>query len=217
MITFNQIHKNFSHQNIISNLSGYIQKNDKIGIIGSNGAGKSTLLLLLANIYKPTKGDIKYDIAKDAIHCISNEWMFYMDMTVYENLYFFVTLNSHKTYLKKIDSSLEYVNLVSKKNKKTSTLSFGMKKRLQIARYLLHQTKILFLDEPFWGLDTQGKKLLHSLLNQQSTFMLVDHEMSYLWEHCNIYWFLKEGKLKKIQYKNKISYKELLKTRDLYL
>jgi ABC-2 type transport system ATP-binding protein len=180
------------------------------GLLGPNGAGKSTTIRMLTTLTKPTGGTIEiggYDVRRQAIQvkqCIGvvlQQVSVDNDLTVWENMEFHGRLhhipNSERQ--RRIERWLEYVELSDRKESLVKTLSGGMKRRLQIARALLHQPQILFLDEPTVGLDPQTRRRLWEIirdLNRQGmTMLLTTHYMDEVEYLCDRIGIMDSGKL----------------------
>ena len=176
MISVNNLSKKYTNANefalkeVCFDLDGV----EMVGLIGQNGAGKSTLLKAICKFILPTQGKILFD----GIDIFKNnnslkdvgillEPVFYPQLTAYENLSFYINIHGKVEAKKEIDEVLEMVGLITNRNQKPKDFSFGMKQRLGLAQALLGQPKVLFLDEPFVGLDPNGVKELISILKQR--------------------------------------------------
>lgn len=194
-----------------------LKDGDIVGLVGKNGAGKSTLLKLVAKSYIPTSGTVKldgYDIYK-ANYILRDvgimiEPVFYSQLTVENNLKFYLDIHNHWKYIDNIHKTLELVDLWEKRRCKPETFSFGMKQRLALAIALVDEPKFLLLDEPFVGLDPYGVQELLNILktwaNKRNISMIISsHQLSELESICNRFVILENGKLKNISAKDKIS------------
>lgn len=209
-VCLQNIHKVYNNVSVVDDLSLTIEPGEIFGLLGPNGAGKSTTIRMVTTLTKPTQGDIVvagYDVvrqpfsAKKQIGVVLQQTSVDMDLTVWENMEFHGRMhhipNSHRQ--KEINRWLEYVELLDRRNDLVRTLSGGMKRRLQIARALLHQPQILFLDEPTVGLDPQTRRRLWEIikgLNQQGmTILLTTHYMEEVEYLCNRIGIMDKGKL----------------------
>jgi len=170
-----------------------IKKGEIFGLLGPNGAGKTTTISMLATILSPTEGEARvcdHDVVKekDAVrHCIGivfQDQSLDEDLTAQENLFFHGQLYGMSDEQIKIKSKevLELVELMDRKDDLVKTFSGGMKRRLEIARGLMHHPKVLFLDEPTLGLDPQARRHLWEYIkkiNQSEgmTIILTTHYM----------------------------------------
>ena len=154
------------------------------GLIGANGAGKTTLMRMIADILKPTSGDIFYDGIsistlkaeyRNIFGYLPQEFGFYPEFTVNDYLEYISTLKgiSYKESKKRRDELLDQMTLSDVKYKKIRKLSGGMKRRVGIAQALLNNPDILILDEPTSGLDPGERIRLRSLLSEFSKEKIV--------------------------------------------
>lgn len=147
------------------------------GLLGANGAGKTTLMRMVANILKPTTGEIRFDGVsvqtldekyRDIFGYLPQEFGFYPEFSVKDYLEYIAALKglTKEETKKKINELLEKMSLADVKNKKIKKLSGGMKRRVGIAQALLNEPKILILDEPTAGLDPGERIKLRKLLSE---------------------------------------------------
>ncbi|MDA3129353.1 ATP-binding cassette domain-containing protein [Aliibacillus thermotolerans] len=168
MIEVRNLHKKYKDHHAVKNISFDVKKGEIFGFLGPNGAGKSTTIHMICTMLAPTSGSIMingYDAVKqknkvrESIGIIFQENTLDEKLTAWENLmlhckFYKVPKSERKTRIQEV---LEIVDLVHEKNKRVETFSGGMKRRLEIARGLLHYPKVLFLDEPTVGLDPQTR------------------------------------------------------------
>jgi ABC-2 type transport system ATP-binding protein len=196
--------KVFGDRSVVNDLSFSIAPGEMFGLLGPNGAGKSTTIRMLTTLTKPSAGQIEiagFDTVRQAqqvkqnIGVVLQQTSVDVDLTVWQNMEFHARLH----HIPKGDRSLrirqwlDYVALLDRQDDLVKTLSGGMKRRLQIARALLHEPQILFLDEPTVGLDPQTRRRLWEIvldLNRQGmTILLTTHymeEVEYLCERICI-------------------------------
>ncbi|MGE0792720.1 MAG: ABC transporter ATP-binding protein [Candidatus Woesearchaeota archaeon] len=171
MIEVQNLIKTFDKFNAVDDISFTINKNEIFAFLGPNGAGKSTTIKMMTTMLFPTSGKIKinnYNVndqkneVRKSIGVIFQDHTLDDDLTAYENLYYHSVLYNipKKEIEKRIKEMLEYVGLLDKKDILIKKFSGGMKRRIEIARGLLHSPKILFLDEPTLGLDVQTRSFL---------------------------------------------------------
>lgn len=199
-----------STQPAIDHISLEINKNAIFGILGPNGAGKSTLINVLCGMFPPTSGHVKiagYDIIKDIakieniIGVVPQDIALYPSLTAYENLSFFGRIYGLKGKVLdlKIQNYLCIFGLEKSANKRITTFSGGMKRRINLICGILHDPEILFLDEPTVGVDVQSKTLiLESLLklkNKGTTIIYTSHLMEEAENLCTAVMIIDEGKL----------------------
>lgn len=160
--------KIFDHFTAVNDVSFSVNKGEIFAFLGPNGAGKTTTIKMLTTLLRPTKGKIQvngYDVLTHQDEVRKSFGIVFQDpslddeLTAYENMDFHAMLYEvpKDTRKKKIKELLEFVELWDKKDMLIKTFSGGMKRRLEIARGLLHSPKIFFLDEPTIGLDPQTR------------------------------------------------------------
>ncbi|RYF88833.1 MAG: ABC transporter ATP-binding protein, partial [Chitinophagaceae bacterium] len=165
MVSVNNLSKQFDSFQAVSNLSFTVNEGDVYGFLGQNGAGKSTTLRMMLTLIKPSSGSI--NIFGKSIQDHRNEVLsqvgavierpdLYKFLTAYDNLSIFARLSGLKASRKLIMDQLQMVGLADRHNSKVKTFSQGMKQRLGIAVALVHNPKLILLDEPTNGLDPQG-------------------------------------------------------------
>jgi len=203
-IALQNVHKVYNDRVVVNDLTLTIAPGEVFGLLGPNGAGKSTTIRMLTTLTQPTQGEIivaGYDVVqqpygvKKQIGVVLQQTSVDLDLTVWENMEFHGRMHHlpNPYRQKEIDRWLDYVELGDRRKDLVKTLSGGMKRRLQIARALLHRPKILFLDEPTVGLDPQTRRRLWEIirgLNQQGmTILLTTHymeEVEYLCDRIGI-------------------------------
>jgi ABC-2 type transport system ATP-binding protein len=200
MIQVRSVSKSFGNIEAVKNVSFTIDKGEIFGILGPNGAGKSTIVNILNTLVKPDKGDVIIDgvnIKDDGVTIklimgvVPQEIALYEELTAYENLMFWGGLyNIPKSVLKTIvNNTLEIVDLSYRKNDRISTFSGGMKRRINIACSLLHNPKILVLDEPTVGVDPQNRnhifEVIERLNNEGMTIIYTTHYMEEAERFCD--------------------------------
>ncbi len=160
--------KYFGPLKAVNDISFEVKKGEIFGFLGPNGAGKTTTINILCTLMKPTSGKVvinNYDLLKQShlvrksIGLVFQETILDNHLTAEENLYFHAMLYGvpPREFLEKKREVLRLCELWEKRKWKTNNFSGGMKRRLEIARALIHHPKILFLDEPTIGLDPQTR------------------------------------------------------------
>jgi ABC-2 type transport system ATP-binding protein len=177
----------------VDSLNLSIKKGEIFGLLGPNGAGKTTSLMMLSTLLKPTSGTAiinGFDLLKEPSKVRASIGMVFQDpssdeiLTAYENLKLHALLYNIpvKVIDKKIENVLGLVDLQKRKNDLVKTFSGGMRRRMEIARGLLHEPGIFFLDEPTIGLDPQTREHIWEYIkslakNTGMTIILTTHYM----------------------------------------
>ena len=169
--------KNYGSVKAINNLNLNVRAGEVFGFLGPNGAGKTTTIRVLTTLTRPTSGYVSvggYDIhdeidkVKKVIGVVQQHLSLDRDLTVRENMEFHARIQhlSSSKRKQRIAELLEYVELTEYADKMIDTLSGGMKKKASIVCSLLHEPKLLFLDEPTVGLDAQARRRLWDLVRR---------------------------------------------------
>lgn len=211
MIKITSLVKKFENIYAISNLNLEIFDNEIFGLLGPNGAGKTTLIHILATLIKPTSGTATingFDILNQPSKVRSTIGIVFQapssdDMlTGYENLYIHSLLYQISSNIreKRIKEVLDLVGLAERKNDQIKKYSGGMRRRLEIARGLLHKPKVMFLDEPTLGLDPSSRetmwKYIKRLIEEEKiTIILTTHYMEEAESLCNRIGIIDKGKI----------------------
>ena len=228
MLTINSLVKKFPTKNkdgkillktAVDNLNLNINSGEIFGLLGPNGAGKTTTIRMLTMLTKPTSGKILYDNKdifsyeqeiKKYIGVVPQHINFDQDLTVWENMELHGRLHHMPTKQrhKRINELLEYVELQDRINDSVKKLSGGMKRRLLIVRALMHNPKILFLDEPTVALDPQVRRRIWDLIRRLPkdgvTVVLTTHYIEEAENLCNRVAILNKGKLIKLDTPNEL-------------
>jgi len=202
--------KKFGEFTAVNQISFSINEGECFGFLGPNGAGKTTTIRMIHCVSPKTEGEL--NVAGMAAHVdnreikkqigvIPQEINLDTDLTVYENLFLTATFFDidKKTANQRIQNLLEFVELKAKLNKKIDELSTGMKRRLQIARALINQPKLIIADEPTTGLDPQARHLiwqrLRELKRQGTTLILTTQYMEEAEQLCDQIVVMYQGKI----------------------
>lgn len=202
--------KQYKNLTAVNDLNLRIGEGDIFGFIGPNGAGKTTTIKMLCTLTKPTEGYATVagyniltqpDDVKRIIGYMPDSFGVYDDMKVWEYLDFFAS--AYKIPKSKrgqiVDDVLNLTDLIYKKDDLVEALSRGMKQRLCLAKTLIHDPKVLLLDEPASGLDPRARiefrELLKELRRMGKTILVSSHILTELADFCNSVGIIEQGKL----------------------
>jgi len=201
--------KKYGELTALANLNLVIEQGDCFGFIGPNGAGKTTTIKILATLLKPTWGEARIDglsvgpvnarQVRGMIGYVPDYFGSYQDMVVREYLEFFAAAyDIHGAKRDQvIDDVLNLTDLAYKVDGDVNGLSRGMKQRLSVARVLLHDPKVLLLDEPASGLDPRARiemrELLKELHRMGKTILISSHILLELADLCNKVGIIEQG------------------------
>ncbi|MEX1072021.1 MAG: ATP-binding cassette domain-containing protein [Anaerolineales bacterium] len=210
ILSAQDLHKHFDEVHAVQGISFEIQKGEIFSLLGPNGAGKTTTISMLSCLLRPTQGDASIDghsvrtqpeAVKRSIGVVPQEIALYPDLTARENLAFWGRMYGLSgAHLKeRVDAVLQVADLSERANEKVENYSGGMKRRINIAVGLLHQPKLLFMDEPTVGIDPQSRRrILDTVmeLNKQGlTVLYTTHYMEEAEELSDRIGIIDHGKL----------------------
>ncbi len=210
MIRINHLHKEYKGLTAVKDLSLHLEAGDIFGFIGPNGAGKTTTIKMLATLLKPTSGTALIDgidvvenpeAVRGRIGYMPAFFGIYDDMRVWEYLDFFAgAYRLPKNQRPRIiDDVLNLTDLIGKKDNYVEELSTGMKQRLCLAKTLIHDPKVLLLDEPASGLDPRArieiKELFKELKAMGKTIIISSHILPELADFCNKVGIIERGEM----------------------
>lgn len=208
LIKTEHLTKEYNGFKAVNDLSIEISKGEIIGFLGPNGAGKTTTISMLSTILKPSTGDIimeGHSIVKEPqearkrIGVCPQELVFYDYLTAKENAEFFAKMHhlNGKKLNGRVEKLFEELGLKDKINSRASTLSGGMKRRLNILLALIMDPEVVFLDEPTAGLDPQSSRLawgfIRELRNSGKTVLVTTHNMREAEELCDRIYIIDNG------------------------
>jgi len=211
LINIKNLTKKFDKIKAVDNISLNIQEGEVFGLLGQNGAGKTTIIHMLATLLKPTSGTAQingYDIIKNASKVRKNIGIVFQAPSSDDMLTGFENLKIH-SYLygvpsnlriKRINELLKLVGLYERKDDIVKKYSGGMRRRLEIARGLIHKPKVIFLDEPTLGLDPNSRKSMWNYIQklvteEKITIILTTHYMEEADTLCDRIGFINKGKI----------------------
>jgi len=211
LIKIRNLTKRYENLTAVDDINLEIAKGEVFGLLGPNGAGKTTVIHMLATLLKPTSGTAivnGYDVVTEPGKVRSSIGIVFQapssdDMlTGYENLKIHAFLYGIPSYQreKRIQSVLELVGLADRQHDEVKKYSGGMRRRLEIARGLLHKPKVMFLDEPTLGLDPSSRGMMWEYVQklvkeEDMTFILTTHYMEEADRLCNRIGIIDQGKI----------------------
>ncbi|MEZ3462722.1 MAG: ABC transporter ATP-binding protein [Lachnospiraceae bacterium] len=210
MLYINNLTKKYGSFTAVDHLSLHIPEGDLFGFVGPNGAGKTTTIRIVCGLLKASGGSVRIGSInapmgsremKRLIGYVPDFFGVYDNLKVHEYMDFYGSMYGMRSrdIAKLTDDLLELVNLSDKKEFYVDTLSRGMKQRLCVARALLHNPKLLILDEPSSGLDPRArvemKELLKNLHSMGKTIVISSHILSELSEMCTSIGIMNHGQL----------------------
>lgn len=206
-IKTHKLSKVFGTRRAVDNVSIEVPQGAFLSIFGPNGAGKTTLLRILSTLSRATSGtatlmgvDLKEepDKARDHIGLISHNAMLYPDLSAEQNLLLYAKLYGVVDPEARVMELLEAVELKHRRLDVVRTFSRGMTQRLSIARALIHDPDVVFLDEPYSGLDPHAVEIFDDLIQRQRegrTFVMVSHDLQKGFDMCTHALVLAKGKV----------------------
>ncbi len=208
-IIVNNLTKKFGSFTAVDNVSFDVNRGDIFGFLGANGAGKSTTIRMLTGILEPTSGDAivggysikkEPDKVKTQIGYMSQKFSLYNDLTVEENIRFFAGVYglTGKQYQERKSWVLKVADLKGKEKLITASLPGGIKQRLALGTAVIHEPKIVFLDEPTSGVDPVSRRnfwdLIHELSFAGTTVLVTTHYLDEA-EFCSDIILINAGRL----------------------
>ena len=197
-IEVRHLRKAFGTLKAVDGIEFELKQGEFLTVFGPNGAGKTTLIKILSGLTRPSSGTARvagFDVSeghpdmRKEIGIISHSTALYADLTSLENLIFFARMHGIEQPEEKALKVIEEVGLSPRRNDRVRTFSRGMLQRLSIARAVLHDPAILFLDEPFTGLDLHAtnvlKEHLQRLHDRRRTILMTTHDISCGLEMCD--------------------------------
>ncbi|MCK9444754.1 MAG: ABC transporter ATP-binding protein [Tissierellaceae bacterium] len=224
IIEIKNISKKFDDKVVLDDISFTVEEGDVFGLIGPNGAGKSTLINIMTGLLDPNNGSISiggFDVGKETLKAkeffglVPQELALMEAVSANDNLEFFGSLYGLKGKVLKdrIGYALEITGLSEKRKDKVKKFSGGMKRRLNLAAAIMHNPKILILDEPTVGIDPQSRNHIFQFIkgvnkDRNTTVIYTSHYMEEVEYLCNNIFIIDEGK--EVAYGSKNSVKSMI-------
>jgi ABC-2 type transport system ATP-binding protein len=206
VILAHDLTKRFDHFTAVDHITFTIHAGEVVGYLGPNGSGKTTTMRMLLGLLRPSEGGasvLGYDIVGEAeqlrqkVGYMSQKFALYHDLTVWENLDFYAGVYGIRKRAR-LGEVLELIGLQALAGERVSDLSTGWKQRLALGTAIVHQPRLLFLDEPTSGVDPTARRafwdLIYTVVAQGVTALVTTHYMDEA-EYCGRIGIMRDGKL----------------------
>ncbi len=185
--------------NAINDLNMFVPEGAFYGLIGPNGAGKSTLIKLIMGLKKITTGSLELSASRSELGVVPQELALFDDLSVLEHLQLYSKLYKLKKGQSELEELIDNMDLNVKMHEKAKHLSGGMKRRVNLLISILHEPRLLLLDEPTVGVDPQSKQLIFEQLiklnKRGATILFASHHFHEIESYCNRIAMLDKGTL----------------------
>ncbi|HHZ07902.1 MAG TPA: ABC transporter ATP-binding protein [Rhizobiales bacterium] len=199
--------KRFGGKTVVDNVSMSVAEGEIVGFLGPNGSGKTTTIRMMCGLLTPDEGEgqvLGHDLRTDALRIkrevgyMTQKFSFYEDLTIAENLTFVARLYRMKPAREAVDRTLEELGLTTRRSQLAGTLSGGWKQRLALAACIMHQPRLLLLDEPTAGVDPKARRdfwdEIHRLAHGGLTVLVSTHYMDEA-ERCHRISYISYGRM----------------------
>jgi len=201
--------KRFNGKPVLRGVDFQVKEGEIFGYLGPNGAGKTTTMRIILGLLKPTSGRATVfgkdlgdnDDLRGRVGVLLENDGLYERLSAYENLSYYAQLYSVSNMEEKIQNLLKFVGLSDRQNDKVGTFSKGMKRRLALARSIIHDPDVLFYDEPSAGLDPEAQKMVRDLILRLSgekgrTIFVNSHDLDEVQRVCSRIAILQNGEMR---------------------
>jgi ABC-type multidrug transport system ATPase subunit len=207
-VTVDEVSRHFGRRRAVFRVSFVAARGSIIGLLGPNGAGKSTLLAMLATLLRPSTGSIRYGEIRatnappelrSRIGVLGHDLFLYPELTARENLAFFAALYGQRDADNAARAALARAGLADRADDLVSSFSRGMRQRVALERALIHDPRLVLLDEPFTGLDQASTSALvdrlKGLRESGAAIVLATHDLDVADGLLDEAIFLREGRM----------------------
>ena len=207
VIDVNGLNKSYGDKHVVRDFSLQVKRGEVFGFLGPNGSGKTTSIRLICGLLKPDSGHgtvMGFDVIKQSaeikrqVGYMTQRFSLWEDLTIRENLEFVGRMYGMPDRVKRVADSLEKLGLTSRQYQLAGSLSGGWKQRLALAACMLHQPKLLLLDEPTAGVDPKARRdfwdEIHRLAGAGITILVTTHYMDEA-ERCTRLGYIAYGRL----------------------
>jgi len=209
MIEIQNLTKKFKERTVLNGVSFQVNEGEIFGYLGPNGAGKTTTMRIILGLLKPTAGKVlvwgqnlgENEKLRRRVGVLLEHDGLYERISAYENLDYYAQLYGVSNRVEKIEKLLEFTGLSDRKDDKVGEFSKGMKRKLALARAIIHNPDTLFLDEISAGLDPEAQKILRDLIlrlsgEERITIFLNSHDLDEVQRICSKIAILQRGEIK---------------------
>ena len=207
VIEVNNLSKRYGNRTVVDGLTMQVQRGEIFGFLGPNGSGKTTSIRLMCGLLTPDGGagrTLGYDVVREAaaikreVGYMTQKFGLYEDLSVRENLDFVARIYGLDRRRQRVDAAIEQLGLSARRDQLAGSLSGGWKQRLALCACILHEPKLLLLDEPTAGVDPKARRdfweEIHGLAARGITVLVSTHYMDEA-ERCTRLSYIAEGKL----------------------
>ena len=207
VIDVNALNKSYGDKHVVRDFSLQVKRGEIYGFLGPNGSGKTTSIRLICGLLKPDSGNgtvMGFDVIKQSpaikreVGYMTQRFSLWEDLTIRENLDFVARMYGMSDRVTRVTEALEKLGLLSRQNQLAGSLSGGWKQRLSLAACMLHQPRLLLLDEPTAGVDPKARRdfwdEIHRLAGAGITILVTTHYMDEA-ERCTRLGYIAYGRL----------------------
>jgi heme ABC exporter ATP-binding subunit CcmA len=210
-LSFADVSRSYGRRWALNRVSFRCEAGEIVALLGPNGAGKSTLLAIAASLLSPSAGSVRYGdhqgdstpALRQRIGLVGHDLYLYPELTAAENLTFYARLHRVADATRRVDEALERAHLTARRYDAVQGFSRGMRQRLTLERALLHDPRLVLLDEPFTGLDDASSASLVERLEELRVngciVLLATHDLEIIDGLINRAMMLRDGRLVPLQ------------------